>query len=91
MRASGEIFLALNGSSVTVQISTRKNGFDLKLIRWLHSLIFLIKRAHTPYFYACESSIDRMKKMVCLEEHGWILSHDDIVTESVSTFCSNKI
>ena len=32
VRASGEIFLALNGSSDAVQMSTRKTEYELELI-----------------------------------------------------------
>ena len=34
VRASGEIFLALNGLSFTVQISTRKPKYDVELISY---------------------------------------------------------
>ncbi|XP_065838498.1 26S proteasome non-ATPase regulatory subunit 10-like [Oscarella lobularis] len=44
----------------------------------------------TPYSLACESSVDTMKKMVCLEEHGYILSPLDIVWGAGNPFSSSE-
>ncbi|XP_065844346.1 death-associated protein kinase 1-like isoform X2 [Oscarella lobularis] len=43
----------------------------------------------TPYFHACRSSVDGMQKMLYLEEHGYILSADDIVWAAGNQFLSS--
>ncbi|XP_065838716.1 death-associated protein kinase 1-like isoform X1 [Oscarella lobularis] len=44
----------------------------------------------TPFSYACASSIDTMKKMRYLEEHGCILSQSDIVWAAENKFSSSE-
>ncbi|XP_065838567.1 death-associated protein kinase 1-like [Oscarella lobularis] len=44
----------------------------------------------TPYSFACASSVDTMKKMVYLKEHGYILSPSDIVWGAENQFSSSE-
>ncbi|XP_065839200.1 inversin-B-like isoform X2 [Oscarella lobularis] len=44
----------------------------------------------TPYSYALRSSVDRMKKMRCLEEHGYILLPADLAFAAEIQFSSSK-
>ena len=53
VRASGEIYLAFNGSSVTVQLSTRKTKYDLKLISDCSADQCCSGRAHVIFLRLC--------------------------------------
>ncbi|XP_065831466.1 ankyrin repeat domain-containing protein 16-like [Oscarella lobularis] len=47
-------------------------------------------RGHTPYSCACASSVDTMKKMLCLENHGYRLLPGDIVWAAENRFLSSE-
>ncbi|XP_065838535.1 death-associated protein kinase 1-like isoform X3 [Oscarella lobularis] len=48
------------------------------------------RNGRSPYSLACASSVDRMKKLICLEEHGYILLPCDIVWAAPSQFASSE-
>ncbi|XP_065839111.1 delta-latroinsectotoxin-Lt1a-like [Oscarella lobularis] len=62
-------------------------------VEWLvnHGANINVKEGiRTPYSDACESSVDTMKKMVYLEEHGYILSPSDIAWAAEIQFSSSE-
>ncbi|XP_065839117.1 death-associated protein kinase 1-like isoform X3 [Oscarella lobularis] len=63
-------------------------------VEWLvnHGANINVKNrfGRTPYSLACASSVDTMKKMVYLEEHGYILSPDDIFWAAENQFSSSE-
>ncbi|XP_065839061.1 serine/threonine-protein phosphatase 6 regulatory ankyrin repeat subunit C-like [Oscarella lobularis] len=63
-------------------------------VEWLvsHSANINVKdrNGRTPYSVACASSVDTMKKIVCLEEHGYILSPDDSLWGAENQFSSSE-
>ena len=49
VRVGGEIFLALNGSSFTVQMSTGKTTYDLELISYGFTHHFCLERTYAIF------------------------------------------
>ncbi|XP_065839216.1 death-associated protein kinase 1-like isoform X2 [Oscarella lobularis] len=61
-------------------------------VEWLvtHGADVNVKAGHgiSSYSFACRSSVDTMKKILCLEEHGYILSPSDIIWAAGNQFSS---